>query len=58
VAARLGSIAEPGEVLASREIWTAAGRDRGGEKRRVEIAGRHSPIEVVVVRPSELGPGG
>ena len=56
VAARLGSIAGPGEVLASRDIWRAAGRDGGagdaGEARRVELAGRTEPLDVVVVRPT------
>jgi adenylate cyclase len=56
VAARLGSIAGPGEVLASRDIWLAAGRDGGvggaGETRRLELAGRHEPLDVVVVAPA------
>ena len=53
VAARLGAIAGPGELLASRDIWTAAGRkatDR--EARRVDLVGRHEPLEVIAVRPA------
>jgi adenylate cyclase len=50
VAARLGSIAGPGEVVASRDAWTAAGRDAtAGEARLVELAGRQEPLHIVVV---------
>jgi adenylate cyclase len=52
VAARLGGLAEGGEVLASREAWLAAGRPAaGGEPRRVTIAGRTEALDVVAVRP-------
>jgi class 3 adenylate cyclase len=55
VAARLGAIAGPGEVVASRDIWIAAGRDGApGEARRVELTGRHEPLDVVVLQPSAL----
>ena len=56
VAARLGALAGPGEVLASRDVWAAAGRADGGEARRVQIAGRQEPLEVVAVRVSEPAP--
>jgi adenylate cyclase len=46
VAARLGALAGPGEVLASVDVWDGG----GGERRRVDIAGRHEPLEVVAVR--------
>ena len=47
VAARLGALAGPGEVLASRDVW-----DRDGDEwRSVDIAGRHEPLDVVVLRP-------
>jgi len=52
VAARLGALAGPGEVIASQELWTAAGEAAtvsAGVARRVEIAGRHEPLDVVVV---------
>jgi adenylate cyclase len=55
VAARLGAIAGPGEVIASRDAWAAAGRDSGGgETRRVELTGRHEPLDVVVVQPAAV----
>jgi adenylate cyclase len=55
VAARLGAIAGPGEVVASRDVWTAAGRaPDGGEARRVELTGRHEPLDVVIVQPTAV----
>jgi adenylate cyclase len=58
VAARLGSIAGPGEVVVSYEAWRAAGRNADVDVRTVEIAGRHEPLEVVVVPPSPGGSAG
>jgi adenylate cyclase len=56
VAARLGSIAGPGEILASRELWVAAGLgDASGEARRLDIVGRREPLDVVVVPAAEVG---
>ena len=53
VAARLGALAAPGEVLASREAWTRGGVTAlRGDERRVDIAGRSEPLDVVAVRPS------
>jgi adenylate cyclase len=55
VAARLGAIAGPGEVVASRLVWVAAGREGApGEARRVEVTGRHEPVDVVVLQPAAL----
>jgi class 3 adenylate cyclase len=55
VAARLGAIAGPGEVVASRDVWSAAGRASGdGEARRVELTGRHEPLDVVIVQPAAV----
>ena len=55
VAARLGAIAGPGEVVASRDVWTAAGRTPGeGVARRVELTGRHEPLDVVIVQPAAV----
>lgn len=54
VAARLGALAGPGEVVASREVWpSAASSDlAAGESRTVEINGRHEPLDVVAIRPA------
>ena len=55
VAARLGAIAGPGEVLASRDVWTTAGRSSDGvEGRRVELTGRREPLDVVVLQAAAL----
>ena len=53
VAARLGAIAGPGEVVASRAAWVAAGRSATeGEARVVELAGRREPLDVIVANPA------
>jgi adenylate cyclase len=53
VAARLGGLADGGEVLASLEAWSAAGRPASqGVARRVDIVGRLEPLDVVAVRPA------
>ncbi|HET7471794.1 MAG TPA: adenylate/guanylate cyclase domain-containing protein [Candidatus Limnocylindrales bacterium] len=51
VAARLGALAGPGEVLASVDVWPSS----VDERRRVEIAGRHDPLDVFVLRPARAG---
>jgi adenylate cyclase len=52
VAARLGALAGPGEVVASRDAWSrAAGAAIAGDSRQVEIVGRHEPLEVVAIGP-------
>jgi adenylate cyclase len=49
VAARLGSVAGPGELLVSRDAWARAGHSLDATQRReVAIAGRAAPLEVVV----------
>ena len=51
VAARLGALAAPGEILASREIWIAADpATLAGDPRRVDIAGRLEPLDIVAIR--------
>jgi adenylate cyclase len=53
VAARLGSVAGPGELLVSRDAWVRAGHSLDAAPcREVEIAGRAAPLDVVV---SEFG---
>lgn len=52
VAARLGSLAAPGELLVSGAAWGAAGRE-GGERRSVAIAGRTEPLDVVALGASQ-----
>lgn len=52
VTARLGALAGPGEILASRDVWIRAGNAAAaGEERRVDISGRHDPLDVVAIRP-------
>ncbi len=48
IAARLGSIAGPGELLVSRAAWDRAGLGAPTGAREVEIAGRTGSLEVVV----------
>ncbi|MEK6719296.1 MAG: adenylate/guanylate cyclase domain-containing protein [Chloroflexota bacterium] len=55
VAARLGSVAGPDELVVSRMTWEAAGRssaDASISVRTIEIAGRASPLEVVTIGPT------
>lgn len=52
IAARLGALAGPGELLVSRTAWDASARDVDGvESREVEVQGRTGRLEVVVHRP-------
>jgi adenylate cyclase len=51
--ARLASAARAGEVIVSAAVAEAAGSD-SVERRTVEIRGRVEPIEVIVLRPSEV----
>jgi class 3 adenylate cyclase len=52
VAARLGSVAGPGELLVSRMAWEAAALPLDATaQREVEIAGRDALLEVVVETP-------
>lgn len=47
IAARLGSLAAPGELLVSRATWDRAGLGRPRAEREVEIAGRTGTLTVV-----------
>jgi adenylate cyclase len=47
IAARLGSVAGPGELLVSRTAWDRAGLGTPPSEREVEIAGRSGTLTVV-----------
>ncbi|MBI2776186.1 MAG: adenylate/guanylate cyclase domain-containing protein [Chloroflexi bacterium] len=49
VAARLGSVAGPGELLVSRDSWSRADGTADVAARQVEIAGRSGGLEVVAI---------
>lgn len=50
VAARLGSVAGPGELVVSEMAWAAGGgADEPVERRTIEVVGRAAPLPVVVV---------
>ena len=53
VAARLGSVAGPGELLVTADAWSDAGRGDTAVLQRLEVKGREAPLEVVVVRAGE-----
>lgn len=55
--ARLASAARAGEVLVSVAAADAAGitHDAGVERRNLEIRGRTAPLEVLVLRPTDVG---
>ena len=57
IAARLGSLAGPGELLVSRAAWDEAGLGPPPAERDVEIAGRIGSLAVVATR-STLEPVG
>ena len=51
VAARLGSVAGPGELVVGRTAWDHAGLSlEGVEQRSIPIAGRSAGLDVVVIR--------
>ena len=52
VAARLGALAAPGELLVSRTAWDRAGLPAPEVAREVEIAGRSESLAVVVTGPA------
>jgi len=55
IAARLGSIAGPGELVVSQMAWSAAGAtDPGAEHRTIEVAGRSAPLDVVVIGAGDV----
>ncbi|MBI2762478.1 MAG: adenylate/guanylate cyclase domain-containing protein [Chloroflexi bacterium] len=49
IAARLGGVAGPGELLVSRIAWDRAGRGSPPAEREVEIAGRTGVLSVVTL---------
>lgn len=49
IAARLGGLAGPGELLVSRTAWDRSGRGVPPEEREVEIAGRTGGLAVVAL---------
>lgn len=52
-AARLASVAGPGEIVISEDTVAAAGLDTGGmERRTLELKGRSEPVDVCVMRVS------
>jgi adenylate cyclase len=54
VAARLGSLAGPGQLLVSGASWDAGPRSGEiTERRSVQVAGRAEPLEIVVVQIQE-----
>ena len=53
VAARLGSVAGPDELLVSDAAWNAAGRPEPLERKQLEVKGREAPLDVVVVRAGQ-----
>jgi adenylate cyclase len=58
VAARLASLAGPGEVLVSEAPAAAAGLgERGLEPRRLELKGRSGPVDVRVLRVDQASAG-
>lgn len=54
VAARLGGIAGPGELLVSRTAWDMAGEGVPPAERETDIAGRTGTLPIVVAVPSRF----
>jgi adenylate cyclase len=57
IAARLGSLAGPGELLVSRTTWDRSGRGAPPDERDVEIAGRTGTLGVVSLGRQAVGAG-
>ena len=55
VAARLGSLAGPGEMLVSDTAYAAAGFDDGHPARELQLKGRVAPIGVRLMTASHVG---
>ena len=53
VAARLGGVAGPGELVVSRAAWDGPDRDPAVPSTSIEVAGRSEPLDVVTIRPTE-----
>ena len=51
VAARLGDVAGPGELVVSRAAWDGPNRDTTLPSTSIEVAGRTEPLDVVTIRP-------
>jgi adenylate cyclase len=58
VAARLASMAGPGEILVSASAGTASGLALDSfEERRLQLKGRRAPVDVLVFRLGRMPPG-
>lgn len=53
VAARLGGVAQAGELLVSRVAWDGPNRDPALPSASIDVAGRSEPLDVVTIRPGE-----
>ena len=54
--ARLASAAGAGELIVTDAAAEAAARgDRAVERRKLDVRGRHEPIEVIAIRPVAAG---
>ena len=56
IAARLGEVAGPGELLVSRITWDQAGRGAPPAEREIEIAGRTGALSVVTLERERPAP--
>jgi adenylate cyclase len=54
VAARLGGLAGPGELLVSRHAWDRAGLPAPADERDLPIPGRSEALPVVMTRPAPV----
>ena len=52
VAARLGGVAGPGELVVSRAAWDGPNRDPAVPSTSIEVAGRSEPLDIVTIRPT------
>jgi adenylate cyclase len=52
IAARLGSVAGPGELIVSRMAWTSAGLGAPSDERQMDIAGRTGKLTVISTGPA------
>jgi adenylate cyclase len=53
--ARLASVAAAGELLVTSPAAAAAGLDEGeNERRRIQLRGRATPVDVVVLGPAAV----
>jgi adenylate cyclase len=54
IAARLGGVAGPGELLVSRAAWDLAGLGAPADERTIEIAGRIGHLAVVSTNATDV----